>query len=459
MVQNSNSMRGKTIRKRMVRRSLSLQQLDSRKLLAGDAAPTLLDINEDGSLSANDALIAINEASLGTEQFDSDVNGDGIENTMDAASVIDALQVHTNDDNHDWVEETTDEFGAADSHVVSHDSEETNEPSVGIAASGISGPESGSSGPSGPSGPTGPSGSTGSTGPSGPSGPTGPSGTTGSTGSGEEWFQECGYVENAITLGYDGEWVNGDEVNGVNEPELGIAIFETTIPFDVYMGVSDCLGKADYRFEVFSNTAEGSELLYFEDVSIDPVADPLGEYYFTDEFAIPTGLLDGIELETRIYYLPPPHLVQQGGNPILKSAELLYEAVDDFRVAILDFVPDKFEEKGRAYAINELPRKLVGEMLGELISDQEAQQIIAEIQNTTGQTPEQATALFEQRKEQAMDVLGEPLKPAFSRMMDVLLEDTRPKADAKAGANDTAEPKSRYDELVTKVKDGNREFY
>ena len=70
-----------------MRRKLKTEKLEDRMLLAGP------DVNLDGIVSANDALIVINAIESGDSPFDVDVNGTGVINNADAVDVIAVLRL------------------------------------------------------------------------------------------------------------------------------------------------------------------------------------------------------------------------------------------------------------------------------------------------------------------------------------------------------------------------------
>lgn len=82
--------------KRTTRRRLRLEKLECRQMLAG------MDVNSDGDVTTQDALLVINHLavqheseSLPVSQYDYDVNGDGKTSTVDALTIVNHLAIQT----------------------------------------------------------------------------------------------------------------------------------------------------------------------------------------------------------------------------------------------------------------------------------------------------------------------------------------------------------------------------
>lgn len=252
-----------------------------------------------------------------------------------------------------------------------------------------------------------------------------------------------------VRLDYDDEWSSGGQVKGPNDPELGVGIFETEIPFAVEVGLHSCNAPAEYSLVLSVMAGENPIPLSTESISVSAGG------YFEGSFAVvlPSGDSDQVELVADLYYNPPPTssaltfatVVQQAEPqdppPLLKLHERIVETTDRWRMELLDALPESATSKGIDYARTVAPRKAADKLLDSLMTDEIRQQVIAHIlESDNNISPESAADVFAQRLQSAKEDLAETFKPLFADVATWLFMTDRPDAEVLAGASDPVDP-------------------
>src|SRR6056297_2013682 len=229
----------------------------------------------------------------------------------------------------------------------------------------------------------------------------------------------CGTEHLALRLDYDDQWSSGSQVKGPNEPELGVGIFETEIPFVVEVGLHGCTAPAEYLLVV--SVMAGDIPIPLSTQSLSVAAGSYFDESFT--FVLPSGDSDQVELIADLYFDPPPISVPPGTvaqqtdpqdpPPLLKLHQRIMETTDRWRVELVDALPESVRDKGIEYVGTVGPHDVADKVVDFLMTDESKASIIDAIESEGNVSPETALESFEGRLAQAKADIAASFRPVF----------------------------------------------
>src|SRR6056297_3500073 len=268
----------------------------------------------------------------------------------------------------------------------------------------------------------------------------------------------CGTEHLALRLDYDDQWSSGSQVKGPNEPELGVGIFETEIPFVVEVGLHGCTAPAEYLLVV--SVMAGDIPIPLSTQSLSVAAGSYFDESFT--FVLPSGDSDQVELIADLYFDPPPISVPPGTvaqqtdpqdpPPLLKLHQRIMETTDRWRVELVDALPESGRDKGIEYVGTVGPHDVADNVVDFLMTDEFKASVIDAIESEGNVSPETALERFEGRLAQAKADIAASFRPVFEEFAAQLFSTDRPDAEALAGANDPTDPPGIFGRALDDIR-------
>jgi len=268
----------------------------------------------------------------------------------------------------------------------------------------------------------------------------------------------CGTEHLALRLAYDDQWSSGSQVKGPNEPELGVGIFETEIPFVVEVGLHGCTAPAEYLLVV--SVMAGDIPIPLSAQSLSVAAGSYLDESFT--FVLPSGDSDQVELMADLYFDPPPISVPPGTvaqqtdpqdpPPLLKLHQRIMETTDRWRVELVDALPESGRDKGIEYVGTVGPHDVADNVVDFLMTDEFKASVIDAIESEGNVSPETALERFEGRLAQAKADIAASFRPVFEEFAAQLFSTDRPDAEALAGANDPTDPPGIFGRALDDIR-------
>ncbi|WP_237607707.1 hypothetical protein, partial [Roseimaritima sediminicola] len=269
--------------------------------------------------------------------------------------------------------------------------------------------------------------------------------------------QPCSSEHLGLQLGYDDAWSSGGLVKSPNDPDVGVGVFETEIPFLVDVGLHSCITSADYQLVM--SVMAGDILVPIGTMSFSVGA---GEYFY-DEFiyVLPSGNADQVEVVADLYYDPPPApsppaaVAQQGEPhdppPLLRLRQQIVEATDRWRMELVSALPESAVSSGVEYVSTVAPTKTADAILDGLMTEEMRQSITDHIMQAGNMSPESAAEEFDRRLGLAKTDLSSAFEPVFQTIATKLFSTDRPDAEALFGASDPVDPPGMFGEALNDI--------